>query len=56
MLLYNLYINMAIRHIEVYRNSLYDLPGPKNKNPSDRKTLEMGVAENALIALSTKMQ
>ena len=38
---------MAIRlHILVYRNSLYDFPGPKYKNTSDRKTLEKGVAHN----------
>ena len=35
-LLYKLYINMAIRHISVYRNSFYDRPGPKYKHPSDR--------------------
>jgi len=32
MLIYKLYINMAIRHILVYRNSLYDIAGPKYKN------------------------
>ena len=32
MLLHKLYINMAIRHILVYRNSLYDLAGRKYKN------------------------
>ena len=55
-LLHKLYINMAIRHILVYRNSLYDVPGLKYKNSSDRKTLKKGVAENARIAFSTKMQ
>ena len=32
MLINKLYINMAIRHILVYRNSLYDLAGPKYNN------------------------
>ena len=32
MLIYKLYINMAIRHILVYQNSLYDLAGLKYKN------------------------
>ena len=47
---------MAIREILVYKNSLYDVPGLKYKNSSDRKTLKKGVAENARIAFSTKMQ
>ena len=55
MFIYKLYINMAIRHM-VYRNSLYDLAGQKYKNSSDRETLKKGVAENARIAFSTKMQ
>ena len=56
MLLHKLYINMSIRHSLVYRNSLYNLPGPKYKNSSDRKTLEKGEAQNALrMALSSKM-
>ena len=55
-LLHNLYINMAIRHILVYENSLYDVPGLKYKNSKDRETLKKGVAENARIAFSTKMQ
>ena len=55
MLLHKLYINMTIRHILMYRKSLYDLPGPKYKNSSNRKTLEKGVAENARMELSTKM-
>ena len=55
-LLHKLYINMTIRHILVYRNSLYDVPELKYKNSSDRKTLKKGVAENARIAFSTKMQ
>ena len=56
MLLHKLYINLVIRHILVYGNSLYDFLGPKYKNSSDSETLEKGVAENALIAFSTKMQ
>ena len=55
MLLHKLYINVTIRHILMYRKSLYDLPGPKYKNSSNRKTLEKGVAENARMALSTKI-
>ena len=55
MLLHKLYINMSIRHSLVYRNSLYNLPGPKYKNPTDRETLEKGVAQNALMALISKM-
>ena len=55
MLLHKLYINMCIRHSLVYRNSFYNLPGPKYKNSSDRETLEKGVAQNALMALSSKM-
>ena len=46
---------MSIRHSLVYRNSLYNLPGPKYKNSTDRETLEKGVAQNALMALSSKM-
>ena len=49
-------INVAIANILVYRNILYNLPGPKCKNLGDRKTPEKGVAKNALIASSTKMQ
>ena len=56
MLLHKLYINLAIRHILVYGNILYDFLRPKYKNSSDSETLEKGVAENALIAFSTKMQ
>ena len=55
MLLHKLYINMSIRHSLVYRNSLYNLPGLKYKNSSDRETLEKGVAQNALMALISKM-
>ena len=55
MLLHKLYINMSIRHSLVYRNSLYNLPGPKYKNSTDRETLEKGVAQNALMALISKM-
>jgi len=55
MLLHKLYINMSIRHSLVYHNSLYNLPGPKYKNSTDRETLEKGVAQNALMELSTKM-
>ena len=44
---------MSIRHILVFWNCLYDLPGPKFKN---LETLEKGAAQNALIALSTKMK
>ena len=55
MLLHKLYINVTIRHILMYRKSLYDLPGPKYKNSSNRRTLEKGVAENARMELSTKM-
>ena len=55
MLLHKLYINVAIRHILMYRKSLYDLPGPIYKNSSNPKTLEKGVAENARMELSTKM-
>ena len=54
MLIYKLYINMAIRHILVYRNSL--LLGRNTKIRVTVKTLEKGVAENALIAFSSKMQ
>ena len=36
MLLHKSYINMAIAHILVYSKSLYDLPGPKCKNPARR--------------------
>ena len=42
MLICKLYINMAIRHILVYRNSLYDLAGPKYKNLSDRENPRKG--------------
>ena len=35
MLLHKLYINVTIRHILMYRKSLYDLPGPKYKNSSN---------------------
>ena len=57
MLIYKLYINMAIRHILVYRNSLYDLIlGQNTKTRVTAKTLKKGVAENALIAFCTKMQ
>ena len=31
-LLHKLYINVTIRHILMYRKSLYDLPGPKYTN------------------------
>ena len=55
MLLHKLYINMSIRHSLVYRNSFYNFPGPKYKNSNDRETLEKGVAQNALMALSSKM-
>ena len=55
MLLHKLYINVTIRHILMYWKSLYDLPGTKYKNSSNRKTLEKGVAENARMELSTKM-
>ena len=55
MLLHKLYINMSIRHSLVYRNSLYNLPGPKYINSTDRETLEKGVAQNALMALISKM-
>ena len=55
-LLHKLYINMAIRLILVYGNSLYDVPVLKYKNSRDRKTLKKGVAENSRIAFSTKMQ
>ena len=48
--------NVAIENILVNRNSLYHLHGPKCKNLSNRQTLEKGVAQNALIASSTKMQ
>ena len=37
----------------MYRNSLYNLPGPKYKNSGGRETLEKGVVQNALMA--TKM-
>ena len=55
-LLYQLHINMVIRHILVYENSLYDVPRLKYKNSSDRETLKKGMADNARIAFSTKMQ
>ena len=55
MLIYKLYINMAIRHM-VYQNRLYDLAGPKYKNWSVRENPRKGFAENALIAFGTKMQ
>ena len=42
MLIYKLYINMAIRHMLVYRNSLYDLAGPKYKNKCDRENPRKG--------------
>ena len=55
MLLHKLYINVTIRHILMYRKSLYGLLGPKYKNSSNRKTLEKGVAEKARMELSTKI-
>ena len=50
MLLHTLYINMAIgiRYILAYRNSLYDLPGTKYKNESDREPFKMGVAKKGV--------
>ena len=48
MLLHKLY--MAISHILVYTNCLYELSGPECKNSGDRETLEKSVAQNALIA------
>ena len=46
---------MTIRHILMYRKSLYDPPESKYKNSSNRKTLEKGVTENARTALSTNI-
>ena len=46
---------MSIRHSLVYRNSLYNLPGLKYKNSINREPLEKGVAQNALMALISKM-
>ena len=54
MLLHKSYINVAIAIILVYRNSLYDFPGPKCNNLSNHQPLEKGVAQTALIASSTK--
>ena len=56
MLLHKFDINVVIANILVYGNCLYDLSGPKCKNLSNRQTLEKGVAHNALIASSKKMQ
>ena len=44
-------MNMAPRHMLVYRNNLYDLRGQKCKNLGDRETLENGMGQNALITL-----
>ena len=54
MVLHKSEINVAIANILVYRNSLYDLPGPKCKNLGNRQTLKKGVAQNALIAMKAK--
>ena len=54
MLLHKSYINMAIANILVYRNSTYDLSGPKYKKLSNHQTLKKGVAQNTLIASSKK--
>ena len=43
---------MAIRHILVYGNSLYDVPGLKYKISSYREPLKKGGAENARIAFT----
>ena len=56
MLLHKLYINMAIANILLGSTSLYDLPGPKYKNHGRRWSLKKGVAENALVPSSTKME
>ena len=42
----------------MYRNSLYDVPGPKHTNSSEPETIdiEKGVAQNTIIALITRMQ
>ena len=56
MLLQKSGINLAIANILMYRNSLYDLLGLKFKKLGDRQTPEKGMAQNALIASSTKMQ
>ena len=56
MLLHKLYINVAIRynvHL-VYRNSLYDLAGPKYKNQSDRKEPRKGCGRKRLHCIQFK--
>ena len=47
---------MASRHLLVFRNSLYDFPGPQCKSLGDRETLEKGVPQNAHIPSSTKVK
>ena len=56
MLLHKSYINVTIANILLCSLSLYDLPGPKCKNWSRRVTLKKGVAQNAWIQSSTKME
>ena len=46
---------MAIANILSYKRSLYDLPEPKYRYSRLREALKKGVAENAMMALSTKM-
>ena len=55
MLLHKFDINVVIANILVYGNCLYDLPGPKCKNLSNRQTLEKGVAHRVKNAMKAQM-
>ena len=54
MLLHNTYINEAIANIFMCQKSLYDLPGPKCKNPQSRES-KKGRGQKHLYTMEFKI-